>query len=96
MSTRASRWRRWLLRIEASQGDAVFRATLVSSRLEPAADVVVDCRGWAARDGLSELRGVRGEMLLRAHARDQPDASRAACCIRASRSTSCPARTACS
>ncbi len=28
------------------------------------ADVIVDCRGWAARDALPELRGVRGEMLL--------------------------------
>jgi glycine oxidase len=27
------------------------------------ADVVVDCRGWAARKALSELRGVRGEMM---------------------------------
>ena len=26
-------------------------------------DVVVDCRGWAARKALSELRGVRGEMM---------------------------------
>ena len=35
--------------------------------LEPpraSADVVVDCRGWAARAALPELRGVRGEMLL--------------------------------
>jgi glycine oxidase len=28
------------------------------------ADVVLDCRGYAARDALPELRGVRGEMLL--------------------------------
>ena len=28
------------------------------------ASVVVDCRGWAARDALPDLRGVRGEMLL--------------------------------
>jgi glycine oxidase len=26
--------------------------------------VVVDCRGWSARDALPELRGVRGEMML--------------------------------
>jgi glycine oxidase len=26
--------------------------------------VIVDCRGWAARDLLTDLRGVRGEMLL--------------------------------
>jgi glycine oxidase len=28
------------------------------------AGVIVDCRGWSARDALPELRGVRGEMLL--------------------------------
>jgi glycine oxidase len=27
------------------------------------ANVVVDCRGWAARKALAELRGVRGEMM---------------------------------
>src|SRR5258708_6300132 len=27
------------------------------------ADVVIDCRGWAARQALPELRGVRGEMM---------------------------------
>jgi glycine oxidase len=27
------------------------------------ADVVIDCRGWAAREKLPELRGVRGEMM---------------------------------
>jgi glycine oxidase len=27
------------------------------------ADVVMDCRGWAAREALPELRGVRGEMM---------------------------------
>jgi glycine oxidase len=32
------------------------------------ADVVVDCRGWAARKALPELRGVRGEMMrIRSH-----------------------------
>jgi len=37
------------------------------SAVEPAdlgADIVLDCRGLAARDVLSELRGVKGEMLL--------------------------------
>ena len=33
-------------------------------REEDGAGVVVDCRGWAAREDLSDLRGVRGEMLL--------------------------------
>ena len=27
------------------------------------AEVVIDCRGWAAREALSQLRGVRGEMM---------------------------------
>ena len=27
------------------------------------ADVVIDCRGWAARKALPQLRGVRGEMM---------------------------------
>ena len=27
------------------------------------ADVVIDCRGWGAREALPELRGVRGEMM---------------------------------
>jgi glycine oxidase len=27
------------------------------------ANVVIDCRGWAAREALPELRGVRGEMM---------------------------------
>lgn len=30
----------------------------------PAADAVVDCRGLAARDALTDLRGVKGEMLV--------------------------------
>ena len=39
----------------------------VSVRLVPtgkAADITIDCRGFAARDVLSDLRGVKGEMLL--------------------------------
>lgn len=37
----------------------------VDGSAEPAGpDVVVDCRGLAARDDLPDLRGVRGEMLL--------------------------------
>jgi glycine oxidase len=31
---------------------------------DAAADIVVDCRGLAARDALADLRGVRGEMLV--------------------------------
>ena len=30
----------------------------------PAADLVFDCRGFAARDALADLRGVKGEMLV--------------------------------
>jgi glycine oxidase len=39
----------------------------LDSTVEPAdlaADIVLDCRGLAARDALPELRGVKGEMLL--------------------------------
>jgi glycine oxidase len=28
------------------------------------ADIIVDCRGFAARDALTDLRGVRGEMIV--------------------------------
>ena len=38
-------------------------------RLGPEAEIVVDCRGFAARAHLPELRGVRGEM-VRVRARD--------------------------
>ncbi len=31
---------------------------------EAGGGVIVDCRGWSARESLPELRGVRGEMLL--------------------------------
>ena len=31
---------------------------------DAAADIVVDCRGLAARDALADLRGVRGEMVV--------------------------------
>ena len=34
------------------------------SRHAPAGDVTLDCRGFAARDRIPELRGVRGEMLV--------------------------------
>ncbi len=36
----------------------------VAAEDAPQADVVVDCRGLAARDAVPELRGVRGEMLV--------------------------------
>jgi glycine oxidase len=40
-----------------------FRVDVAPSR-KTAGVSVVDCSGWAARDALPELRGVRGEMLL--------------------------------
>ena len=46
-----------------SRGVAVrFGVTLAPG--DAAADVVVDCRGLAARDTLPDLRGVRGEMVV--------------------------------
>lgn len=36
----------------------------VEAKDAPPGDLVVDCRGLAARDRLSDLRGVRGEMLV--------------------------------
>jgi glycine oxidase len=35
-----------------------------AAAVAPGAEAVLDCRGFAARDELAELRGVRGEMLI--------------------------------
>ena len=48
-------------RLRANGGEMRFG---VDGEAPGEADVVVDCRGWAAREALPELRGVRGEMLL--------------------------------
>ncbi len=41
------------------------RATLrLDADTPPASDWIVDCRGFAARDALPDLRGVKGEMLV--------------------------------
>ncbi|MEM7508631.1 MAG: FAD-dependent oxidoreductase [Pseudomonadota bacterium] len=45
----------------ASRG-VVFRKSTMPERIE--ADLRIDCRGLAARDELTDLRGVKGEMLL--------------------------------
>ena len=48
-----------LQRFEALGGVARFGVSA-----PPDAERIVDCRGWAARDALPELRPVRGEMLV--------------------------------
>ena len=47
-------------RLQAKGGEIRFG---VDHETLGGADVVVDCRGWAARKALPELRGVRGEMM---------------------------------
>ena len=47
-------------RLRAKNGEIRFG---VDGEEQGGADVVVDCRGWAARRTLPELRGVRGEMM---------------------------------
>jgi len=51
------------LRELATQRGAVFETIEVDAEL-PNADWVIDCRGLGARDDLSNLRGVRGEMAV--------------------------------
>ena len=58
----ARRWRRCLRRFEELGGEARFGVD--AADLRPGDRRIVDCRGWAARDALPELRGVRGEMLV--------------------------------
>jgi len=48
----------------ASSGDAPHPGPPPANGEREADSVVVDCRGWSARDALTDLRGVRGEMLL--------------------------------
>jgi glycine oxidase len=47
-------------RLRAKDGDIRFGA---NGEALGGADVIMDCRGWAAREALPELRGVRGEMM---------------------------------
>jgi glycine oxidase len=47
-------------RLRAAGGEIRFG---VNGEAPGEADVVMDCRGWAAREALPELRGVRGEMM---------------------------------
>ena len=63
-------------------------------RLGPEAGIVVDCRGFAARRDLAELRGVRGEMIRVAHARDRAHPHGEAPASAPSPSMLCRARTA--
>lgn len=49
-------------RLEALGGRIRFAAAARPEEID--ADVVVDCRGFSARDSFADLRGVRGEMIL--------------------------------
>lgn len=49
-------------KVLASGGVIHFNSTVEPANLD--AEVVLDCRGLAARDALPELRGVKGEMLI--------------------------------
>ena len=53
-------------RLRANGGDIHFGE---DGKLAGGPDAVIDCRGWAARGDLAELRGVRGEM-MRIHSRE--------------------------
>jgi glycine oxidase len=50
-----------LARFEALGGVVCFGTEMRDSR---GIETIIDCRGWAARDALPELRPVRGEMLI--------------------------------
>ena len=49
--------------LEAAQANGA-RLALGSSEVSARADIVIDCRGLAARNELAELRGVRGERIV--------------------------------
>jgi len=51
-------------RIVAAGGSIVFRTECEPAALADEFDMVVDCRGLAARDRFPELRGVKGEMIV--------------------------------
>ena len=63
-------------------------------RASDGADMVIDCRGLGARGELADLRGVRGERFIVRTREIDARPARCACCIRASRSTSCRGATA--
>lgn len=44
--------------------NVTFRFNTSADDLTGSADRVIDCRGFAARDALADLRGVKGEMLI--------------------------------
>ena len=60
ISIRASHCRRWP---SACAQKAAKSALASMAKRTASAEVVIDCRGWAARKALPELRGVRGEMM---------------------------------
>ncbi len=51
-------------RIVAAGGAIVFQTECEPSALADSFDLVIDCRGLAARDKFPELRGVKGEMIV--------------------------------
>ena len=61
ISTRAPRWARSPTRSAASEPRCALARTARGSGRRP--DSIVDCRGFAARAELKQLRGVRGEMI---------------------------------
>ena len=85
---------RFLLEEARRAGAEVVARHRVAGRLRTDADIVIDCRGLAARGELADLRGVRGERLRAAHARGRLASGRCGSCIRATRSTSCRGATA--
>ncbi|HLH11734.1 MAG TPA: FAD-dependent oxidoreductase [Methylovirgula sp.] len=44
--------------------NVTFRFNTAAESLSGAADWIIDCRGYGARDSLADLRGVKGEMLV--------------------------------
>lgn len=52
------------LRASLSADGAVFRQDDADPAIYAARGLTVDCRGFAARDALADLRGVKGEMLM--------------------------------
>ena len=94
ISIRAGRWRRWPTVSKRAASRSASASTCSPTRRR--VDLVVDCRGLAARDALARpARRARrdGGGPLAATYRCR---GRCGCCIRASRSTSCRAATACS
>ncbi len=81
---------RFLLDAVLAEGVAL---RLGDGEMPRGADLVIDCRGLAAKDELPTLRGVRGERIVVRSREVQSGAARATFCIRAFPSTSSPGAT---